>query len=129
MCDCPYIDCHDGMAEDPDFSVAAKCHNHGVFRVTRRDYGDDEKVFSFCRDCYKQHVGSMVDRVSGPNPTPFGVDRAQEIWNARGAQWALDLTPGEAAYVHFVWDEIQDGSSSFMTAFLAILNGKVTPWR
>jgi len=67
-------------------------------------------------------------------PTPFDSARAREIW-AECEKLAkhgpvcdqLDnvLTPGEQAYVHAVWDCIESGSSSFMTAFNRILNNEV----
>jgi hypothetical protein len=60
-----------------------------------------------------------------PAPTPFGVERAKEIWAARGMCNDISrvVTPGEDAYVKLVWDTL-DGASCWMSAFYLILNGK-----
>lgn len=59
-------------------------------------------------------------------PTPFGQDRAEEIWQARQIQGEIEgnMTDGEIAYVRRVWDTLP-GTASFMTAFWAIQNGTV----
>lgn len=62
-------------------------------------------------------------------PTPFGPERAKEIYSKRGfmlGNIADTITPGEDAYVLAVWDTIKSGSSSWMTAFYEILNNRFT---
>jgi hypothetical protein len=64
-------------------------------------------------------------------PTPFSKERAQEIRDNAGkaakyGPWSDQLSPnmtdGEIAFVHCVWD-CMDGSSAFVNAFGLILCG------
>ena len=59
-------------------------------------------------------------------PTPFGKERAKEIWKNRDPHdnsVSKNMTPGEIAYVHEVWETLKD-TASFSTAFTLILFGK-----
>ena len=124
-CQCPYEDCDHNLTylvrPMLDTIPHVPCKGVGKNRVTRRDSGDDA-VLLFCDECFREHRGVMVDRVSDVTPTPFGPERAQELWDARGIQWNMShLTPGEDAYVRQVWDTIRSDSSTWMTAFFRIL--------
>jgi hypothetical protein len=59
-------------------------------------------------------------------PTPFGADRALEIWENKGPAAAYVLTPGEDAYVKQVWDLLGD-ESSWTTALMNIAHGGAIP--
>lgn len=67
----------------------------------------------------------MRARSAPVTPTPFGVERAQAIWAARGMCNDLSkvVTPAEDAYVKSVWDTLP-GNTTWMSAFFLILNGK-----
>ena len=63
-------------------------------------------------------------------PTPFGKERADEIFeqckaDAKHGPWtdqlSNNLTHGEIAFVHCVWD-CMNGNSSFSSAFFVIRN-------
>ena len=66
----------------------------------------------------------MSEKKAAVTPTPFGVERAREIWAQRGSQHEVEskMTDGEKAYVKAVWDALP-GESCWMTAFFLILNG------
>ena len=59
-------------------------------------------------------------------PEPFGAERAAAIWAQRLLQGAVEhaMTKPEVAYVYAVWDTM-GGSSCWMSAFYAILNGQI----
>jgi hypothetical protein len=125
-CKCPYDHCDHNLTYlvrpmVNDTVPHVPCQSEGKWRVTRRDSGDDA-VLLFCEECYREHRGVMVDRVSDVEPQPFGPERAQELWDARGLQWSMNLTPGEDAYVRQVWDNMKSGSSTWMDAFFRIMN-------
>jgi len=117
MCQCPFEQCDHNLNGHP-------CKVAGSRDVTRLDMGDD-KVLMFCEACYREHRGVMVTLAS-PKPTPFGRERAEELWAARGLQWDMEekLTPGENAYVNQVWMTLP-GTSTWMDAFFRIRDGKV----
>ena len=93
MCQCPFEHC------DHNLNGRRKCDKSTTRSVQRADTGDD-KVLLFCEECYREHRGVMV-YLAAPTPTPFGPERAAELWAARGLQWDMEekLTPGENAYV------------------------------
>jgi hypothetical protein len=57
-------------------------------------------------------------------PTPFGPARAEEIWEARGAEqdFSHAMTDGEDEYVRKVW-ETMPGWTCYMDAFNRIWRG------
>ena len=60
--------------------------------------------------------------------TPFGKERAREIWDKRGAQYDLSnsgMTPGEEEFVREVWDANAFDGSSWISTFLDILNDRI----
>jgi hypothetical protein len=58
--------------------------------------------------------------------TPFGVERAEEIWARRGLQNKVTVAEGEDTYVSELWAQM-DGNTCWMTAFFEILNGRIKP--
>lgn len=58
--------------------------------------------------------------------TPFGVERAKEIWEERDAENCVShaVTPGEDSYIRNVWEGMPD-NTSYMDAFFNILNDRV----
>ena len=75
--------------------------------------------------------GGQKTEIENVMPTPFSKERAQEIRNNAGeaakyGPWSDQLSPnmtdGEIAFVHCVWD-LMDGSSAFVNAFGLILCG------
>jgi hypothetical protein len=62
--------------------------------------------------------------MSALEPTPFGRERAAELWAGKGPCGELRTTGGEDAYVRAVWASLNDPSSSWMTAFWKIHDGE-----
>ncbi len=63
-------------------------------------------------------------------PTPFGCERASEIFKQRGPFFdfsCTDMTPGEDSYVRLVSSRMPD-RSSWASAFYEILNGRASEW-
>jgi len=62
---------------------------------------------------------------SHATPTPFGPDRAHQIWEARGHEndFSRALTDGEDEYVRQVWDAMPE-TSTYQDAFFRVMWGE-----
>jgi hypothetical protein len=112
------------MGEDFDSPSA---HDRAV-RAAISQARHDEKVSDDWGDMFSwSQDGSdyLIYRKASDFPTPLTQERAREIWEERGIQNSLPtMTAAEHSYVHAVWEETTEGTSSFMTAFFRILNGR-----
>jgi hypothetical protein len=77
-------------------------------------------------DCCRSPFPGRRDRfaIMG-EATPFGPERARELWAGRSLQNEIHPTDDERRYVDSVWAETMGDGSSWMSAFMSIMNGGV----
>lgn len=110
----------------------SRCGQCGTFHST------PFSVCEYCRDRVYKPFGRWCEThgptfgkcpvCDSPPPTPFGKERAEEIWAQRGHQHAVEhaMSPGEVSYVSTVL-RTKPGDWCWMNVFFEILNGRITP--
>lgn len=75
-----------------------------------------------CEDYEVREYESLPFATDTENPTPFGRERAAEIWEGRTSQNSIDrcVTPGENAYIRAIWEQMPD-ETAYMDAFFYIM--------
>ncbi len=71
----------------------------------------------------------MITPRTRATATPFGPERALEIWEQRGPQWDVSssITPGEDEYVREIWNSMP-ANRCWMDAFLSVLHDECRPF-